>query len=150
MKSTIRYNDPRVSREVTPREEQVIAMIMTAASNRDIALEFNISEETVKRHLSNIYDKVGVFTRLELVTKLNGVFVNKEIEAGIAKHEVELKKTIEALQVENAKLVSQLTMLHRELMHVRGRVAFKAAKVAKGRAFMPPVQANRMDAANAY
>jgi len=35
-------------------------------SNRDIAKQFSLSEETVKRHLSNIFDKTGVSTRLEL------------------------------------------------------------------------------------
>jgi len=29
-------------------------------------MQFNLSEETVKRHLSNIFDKTGVSTRLEL------------------------------------------------------------------------------------
>jgi two-component system, NarL family, nitrate/nitrite response regulator NarL len=31
-----------------------------------VAKQFTISEETVKRHLSNIFDKTGVSTRLEL------------------------------------------------------------------------------------
>jgi DNA-binding NarL/FixJ family response regulator len=35
-------------------------------SNKDVARQFAISEETVKRHLSNIFDKTGVSTRLEL------------------------------------------------------------------------------------
>ena len=34
--------------------------------HKDIAKQFTISEETVKRHLSNIFDKTGVSTRLEL------------------------------------------------------------------------------------
>lgn len=51
---------------LTPRELEIVAEIAGGASNRDIAEKFHISEETVKRHLSNIYDKVGVSTRLEL------------------------------------------------------------------------------------
>ncbi len=51
---------------LTPRELEVVACIVEGCSNRDIAKQFNISEETVKRHLSNVFDKTGVSTRLEL------------------------------------------------------------------------------------
>jgi len=49
-----------------PRELEVVTCIVEGCSNRDIAKQFNISEETVKRHLSNVFDKTGVSTRLEL------------------------------------------------------------------------------------
>ena len=51
---------------LTPRELEVVGCIVEGCSNRDIAKQFNLSEETVKRHLSNIFDKTGVSTRLEL------------------------------------------------------------------------------------
>jgi two-component system, NarL family, nitrate/nitrite response regulator NarL len=51
---------------LTPRELEVIQCIMEGSSNRDIAQKFQLSEETIKRHLSNIFDKTGVSTRLEL------------------------------------------------------------------------------------
>jgi two-component system, NarL family, nitrate/nitrite response regulator NarL len=51
---------------LTPRELEVVGCIIEGCSNRDIARQFTISEETVKRHLSNIFDKTGVSTRLEL------------------------------------------------------------------------------------
>ena len=51
---------------LTPREMEVIGCIVEGCSNRDIAKQFNLSEETVKRHLSNIFDKTGVSTLLEL------------------------------------------------------------------------------------
>ena len=44
----------------------VVGAIVEGCSNRDIAKQFSLSEETVKRHLSNIFDKTGVSTRLEL------------------------------------------------------------------------------------
>jgi DNA-binding NarL/FixJ family response regulator len=44
----------------------VVGSIVEGCSNRDIAKQFGLSEETVKRHLSNIFDKTGVSTRLEL------------------------------------------------------------------------------------
>ncbi|WP_263408297.1 response regulator [Terriglobus tenax] len=51
---------------LTPRELEVVACIVEGCSNKDIAKQFTISEETVKRHLSNVFDKTGVSTRLEL------------------------------------------------------------------------------------
>jgi len=51
---------------LTPRELEVVGCIVEGCSNKDVAKQFSISEETVKRHLSNIFDKTGVSTRLEL------------------------------------------------------------------------------------
>ncbi|MDQ2835520.1 MAG: response regulator transcription factor [Acidobacteriota bacterium] len=51
---------------LTPREIEVVTCIVEGCSNKDVAKQFTISEETVKRHLSNIFDKTGVSTRLEL------------------------------------------------------------------------------------
>lgn len=51
---------------LTRRELEVLACIVEGFTNREIARQYELSEETVKRHLSNIFDKVGVSTRLEL------------------------------------------------------------------------------------
>ena len=51
---------------LTPRELQVIAAIIEGATNKDIGKKFGLSEQTVKNHLSNIFDKLGVSNRLEL------------------------------------------------------------------------------------
>lgn len=51
---------------LTSREFEIIAAIKEGSSNREIAGKLAISEETVKRHLSNIYSKLGVSSRLEL------------------------------------------------------------------------------------
>ena len=57
---------PHRSYGLTPREIEVVGCIVEGCSNRDIAKQFTLSEEPVKRHLSNIFDKTGVSTRLEL------------------------------------------------------------------------------------
>jgi len=57
---------PRKKFGLTARELEVIAELVNGGTNRDIAQKFSISEETVKRHLSNIFDKLGVSNRLEL------------------------------------------------------------------------------------
>lgn len=51
---------------LTAREGEVIALIRAGCTNRAIAERFSISEHTVKHHLTNIFDKVGVSNRLEL------------------------------------------------------------------------------------
>src|SRR5882724_12993014 len=51
---------------VTSREIQIISAILHGGSNKGIAKQFGLSEDTVKHHLTHIFDKLGVCTRLEL------------------------------------------------------------------------------------
>jgi DNA-binding NarL/FixJ family response regulator len=50
----------------TPREQEIISAILAGCVNKEIAANLSISEDTVKRHLSNIFAKAGVSNRLEL------------------------------------------------------------------------------------
>jgi DNA-binding NarL/FixJ family response regulator len=52
---------------LTPREEQVVALVADGLSNRDTARELNLSEHTVKKYLFRIFDKLGISSRVELV-----------------------------------------------------------------------------------
>jgi DNA-binding NarL/FixJ family response regulator len=52
---------------LTPREEQVVALVADGLSNRDVAHELKLSVHTVKKYLFRIFDKVGVSSRVELV-----------------------------------------------------------------------------------
>ena len=51
---------------LTPRELDIVSAVVAGFANKEIAEHFKISEDTVKHHLSNIFDKTGVSTRLEL------------------------------------------------------------------------------------
>ena len=51
---------------LTPREVEIVEHIAAGGTNRDVAAALKISEDTVKRHLTNIFDKLGVSSRLEL------------------------------------------------------------------------------------
>jgi len=51
---------------LTTRELEIVSAIVSGYSNKDIAVHFKISEDTVKHHISNIFNKVGVSSRLEL------------------------------------------------------------------------------------
>ena len=62
-------SSPSATRDfgLTPREKQVIALVGAGYTNKDLARELSISENTAKHHLTNIFDKLGVSNRLELV-----------------------------------------------------------------------------------
>jgi two-component system nitrate/nitrite response regulator NarL len=51
---------------LTPRELEIVGAIVAGYTNKDIAEKFSLSEQTVKHHLSSIFDKLGVSNRLEL------------------------------------------------------------------------------------
>lgn len=51
---------------LTPRELEIVTLVVAGYSNPDIAQRCSISEQTVKHHVSNIFDKLGVSNRLEL------------------------------------------------------------------------------------
>jgi len=52
---------------LSSREMEVIALIVAGYTNKDLAQKLGISENTAKHHLTNIFDKLGVSNRLELV-----------------------------------------------------------------------------------
>jgi two-component system, NarL family, nitrate/nitrite response regulator NarL len=51
---------------LSARELEIVGMIVAASTNRTIAAKLSITEDTVKRHLTNIFHKLGVSNRLEL------------------------------------------------------------------------------------
>jgi DNA-binding NarL/FixJ family response regulator len=50
--------------DLTPRELEILQSVIAGKTNKAIACEIYISEKTVEFHLSNIYTKIGVRTRL--------------------------------------------------------------------------------------
>ena len=56
-----------LSRTLTPREVEIVRMVAQGLKNRAIGERLAISEATVKVHLHNIYEKLGVTGRLELL-----------------------------------------------------------------------------------
>ena len=51
---------------LTPQEREIVSAVLAGYSNREIAEYFKVGEDAVKGHLRNIFDKVGVSTRLQL------------------------------------------------------------------------------------
>ncbi len=63
---------------LTRRETDVIRRVVNGLSNSDIAKEFEISEQTIKDHLSNAYLKIGVKNRVELFSLLFNSHLSSE------------------------------------------------------------------------
>jgi DNA-binding NarL/FixJ family response regulator len=62
---------PRREREskptpLSPREREIVGLVTQGYKNKELAEKLNISEQTVKNHMHNIFDKLGVSDRLEL------------------------------------------------------------------------------------
>ena len=72
---------PPISRpfDLTARQWTIVQEVAAGATNRDIASLLNMREDTVKHHLSSIYDKCGVSNRVELA-----MFA---VNHGLLKHE---------------------------------------------------------------
>jgi two-component system, NarL family, nitrate/nitrite response regulator NarL len=51
---------------ITPREMQILKAAVSGYLNKEIAGQYHISEQTVKHHLTSIFDKLGVCNRIEL------------------------------------------------------------------------------------
>lgn len=52
---------------LTPREEQVVALVADGLTNRGVATELGLREYTIKKYLLRIFDKVGISSPVELV-----------------------------------------------------------------------------------
>ena len=69
----VESNNEKLSNfNLTPRQIDVLNMIMRGLPNKRIAAQLSISEPTVKEHISNILKKIGVNSRVEAITLLHG------------------------------------------------------------------------------
>ncbi|MCP2636343.1 response regulator transcription factor [Microbacterium sp. HD4P20] len=63
-----RMRRPEASVVLTPRETEVLRLVATGHSNKQIAVALGIGESTVKTHLLKVFDKLGVADRTRAVT----------------------------------------------------------------------------------
>ena len=57
---------------LSARELEVLVLVARGLSNAQVASSLHLSERTVKRHLANIYEKIGVHSRTEAMRKALG------------------------------------------------------------------------------
>jgi DNA-binding NarL/FixJ family response regulator len=62
--------------ELTPRERDVLQLIVSGGSNKQVARKLGISEKTVKGHLTKLFQRIGVADRTQaaLWAERNGIF----------------------------------------------------------------------------
>ncbi len=58
---------------LSPREQEIAALVVRGQTNREIARRCFISQQTVKDHLKHVYRKLGVHTRTALIAELLGL-----------------------------------------------------------------------------
>lgn len=59
--------------ELTPREQEILQLIATGASNREIAQELHITEKTVKNHVTNILSRLNLRDRTQAAILVNSI-----------------------------------------------------------------------------
>jgi DNA-binding NarL/FixJ family response regulator len=75
LQSTPAFSSPALPVKLTVRERQVLSLLVAGCSNKEIARQCSVSEQTIKHHLTRMFDKVGASNRLELamVATRNGL-----------------------------------------------------------------------------
>lgn len=66
VRGSARGEDPAFA-SLSPRERDVLALITDGLGNAQIAENLSISEKTVRNHVSNVFDKLGVWTRAQAI-----------------------------------------------------------------------------------
>jgi two-component system nitrate/nitrite response regulator NarL len=75
-------NEAKDRFRLTRREMEIVWAVAVGDSNKSIAGRLSIAEVTVKHHLSHVFDKLGVFSRLELALfAINHGLVQDSLEA---------------------------------------------------------------------
>lgn len=67
----VKHPDSKLT-SLSTREREIVHLIAAGASNKEVAAKLDISERTVKGHLSNVFQKLGVTDRLKLVLLVRG------------------------------------------------------------------------------
>ena len=57
---------------LTPAEQAVARLVATGRTNRQTAAELYVSVKTVEFHLGHIFDKLGIRSRKDLITRIGG------------------------------------------------------------------------------
>jgi DNA-binding CsgD family transcriptional regulator len=70
------YNDYLTRVGISTREKEIVVLIMQGYSNRKIANQLFISLSTVKTHIRNIFKKLNIESRFEIITKLKNTQLN--------------------------------------------------------------------------
>lgn len=88
---------------ITVRERDVIELLQRRLSNKEISRELNISEGTVKFHLSNIFSKLGLHDRVSVTESVRITSVTKRADLHIPVHSGKRQSTFASSQLYGQK-----------------------------------------------
>jgi two-component system nitrate/nitrite response regulator NarL len=92
---------------LTLRETEIAGKIAAGRSNKDVGLEFSICERTVKHHLTNIFRKVGVSSRLELAVLVRDKIASQSLVPGKAQSQRATTQSNKSSEKPHLHLVSE-------------------------------------------
>jgi DNA-binding NarL/FixJ family response regulator len=61
----LRVVDAAGKKLLSPREQEVVALVANGYSNREIAVDLKLTENTIKKYVFRIFDKLGISSRVE-------------------------------------------------------------------------------------
>lgn len=78
----LRRSVPVALPELTPREKEVVALVVEGFRNAQIGARLSLSEHTVRNYVMKIYDKLGVSNRVQLTRQWADVFERESVALG--------------------------------------------------------------------
>ena len=67
--------------KITPRDEDVLKLLVQGCSNKEIATQLNISPRTVKQHLRTLFLRAGIRDGRKRVKLATAVFQKEQVES---------------------------------------------------------------------
>jgi len=66
--------------KITPRDQQVLHLLVQGCSNKEIASQLNISPRTVKQHLRTLFLRAGIKEGRKRVKLATGMFIKEQVQ----------------------------------------------------------------------
>jgi len=117
---------------LTPREKQVVDFLLQGKSNKQIALALGVSERTVEFHLKNIYIKMQVASRVELILKLGrqiGEVSGNLVESTVVFNDENLDNDSQYVQMRAAQSWKNLISLIRKEAVMTIKISFEDLEI---------------------
>ena len=106
---------PASTTKLTPRQKETLALVVAGASNKQIASELGVSEETVKRHLYDIFNKRGYESRSHLISSILGKRIRKlELELETIRSLSPREARIEGLKSASDSILAMISRIEAE------------------------------------
>jgi DNA-binding CsgD family transcriptional regulator len=79
----VRHRDDRIASSLTTRQLDVAQLAAQGRTNLEIAVALGVTENTIKKHLKDVFDRLDILTRTELVTMLAHEAPKERVPIGV-------------------------------------------------------------------